>query len=294
MAMADEQTDIKQKDAHATERILFFPEPCTRLQGESCSRCAAVCPVHAISFDDAGTPQIDDAACTRCGICAGVCDSFASDRITTADYAKRMVRKAGDTGRIYLCCNEDLFDALEPAENVFALGCLSALSPEFITYLLSTGNEVVLCHDLAYCENCASGGPWGGKLWQRACSLAEEWSGKALSSSDVIPETVHLADKMAQPDRRTLFTAPIGALGEVATGEYRARKSSVIDDFLARQERMRASLRAKTDEAAFLDEDSRESARRSRFARKILLGWAIDNDPAIADRAGLDPNSLSG
>jgi ferredoxin len=294
MPELDDNIPEQNQDAPASERILFFPEPCTRLHGDSCNRCAAVCPVQAIAFTDENVPRIDDASCTRCGICIGVCDSFASSSITTLDYARRMVRKAGDGKRIYLCCNEDVFDSLEPADNVFVLGCLSALSPEFITYLLSSGNDVVLCHELAYCEGCKTGGTWGGKLWQRACSLAEEWSGRELSSSDVIPEVVHLADTMAQPDRRTLFTGAIGALGEVASGEYRARKSTVIDDFLARQERMRASLRATTIESAFLDDDSRESARRSRFARKILLGWAIDNDPAIAERAGLDPNSLSG
>ena len=284
--MADpiDNTALPEQDTRSDERILFFPEPCTRLKGESCNRCATVCPANAIAFSDDNAPTIDAEACTLCGICIGVCDSFASSSITAFDYAKRMVRKAESSGRMYLCCNEDLFDDIEPAENVFALGCLSALSPEFITYLLSTGNEVVLCHDLAYCEGCMQGGAWGGKLWQRACGLAEEWSGKQLGSADIIPEIEHLSEKMAQPDRRTLFTGAIGAIGEVASGEYRARKSTVIDDFLARQEKMRASLRAHAADAVFLDDESRVNAHRSRFSRKILLEAAIQNDSGIADR----------
>lgn len=284
--MADDSKNIEVKEGDAPDygRILFFPEPCTRLKGEPCTRCEAICPAHAVSFAESGEPVIDDAACTRCDICIGICDSFASDRITTHDYAKRMVRKAKDTGRIYLCCEEDVFESLEPAENVFVLRCLSALSPEFLCYLLSTGNEVVICHDLAYCESCTRGGAWGGKLWQRTCQLAEAWAGKALSSSEVIPEVEHLAQRMAAPDRRTLFTGAVGAIGEVASGEYRARKSTVVEEFLARQERMRANLRGTTSETAFLDEESRENAHKSRFARRLLIEDAIQNDPSIAER----------
>ena len=276
----------EKKDAPSDERILFFREPCERLKGETCSRCATVCPASAISFADSGEPVIDNALCTRCGICIGVCDSFASNRITTVDHAKRMERKAKATGRLYLCCKEDVFEGLEPAANVVVLGCLSALSPEFTTYLLSTGIEVVLCHDLAYCENCARGGSFGGRLWQRAFLLAQEWSGRQIGSTDAIPETEHLMQKMAAPDRRTLFTGAIGAVGEVASGEYRARKSTVVEDFLARREQMRAESHGNAEAGLFLDEDSRRQSEQSRFARKLLLEEAIAKDPSIAERKG--------
>ena len=271
------------EDAPAFERILFFPEPCTRLTGEDCSRCAAVCPQHAISFNGSGTPVIEEETCSRCGICIGVCDSFSSSRITTVDHAKRIERHA-QQGKLYFCCKEDLFEGLEPAKNVIVLNCLSSLSPEFIAYLFSSGLELVLCHDLEYCEGCPVGGNFGGVLWQRAFNLAQEWSGKQLESSDIIPEVEHLAEKMAAPDRRTLFTGAIGAVGEVASGEYRARKSSVVEQFLARREQMRAQTQAIAGESLYLDEDSRKQSQESRFARKILLENAIKNDPAIAVR----------
>ena len=271
------------EDAPIAERILFFPEPCTRLTGEDCSRCAAVCPQHAIGFTESGAPDIDEDSCSCCGICIGICDCFSSNRITTIDHAKRMERHA-QQGKVYFCCKEDLFEGLEPAKNVIVLNCLSSLSPEFIAYLFSTGLELVLCHDLAYCEGCQAGGVYGGALWQRAFNIAQKWTGRQLESSDVIPEIEHFAEKMAAPDRRTLFTGAIGAVGEVASGEYRARKSNVVEQFLARREQMRAQTQAIAGESLFLDDDSREQSRESRFARKILLEKAIDNDPMIAER----------
>jgi ferredoxin len=267
------------------ERIVFLPEPCTRLAGDACARCRAVCPVDAIRFGEDGRPAIDDDACTRCGICIGVCDSFASSLITTPDLARRMVRKAED-GRIYLCCKEDVFEGVKPAGNVFVLGCLSAVSPEFLTFLLSTGTEVVLCHDLAYCEGCTAGGRFGGRLWQRAFELAQSWTGRPLKTSDVIPEKRDLATALAAPDRRTLFTGAIGAMGEVASGKYREHSSTTVEDFLARRERMRAKMHTASIEANYLDKSGQARAEQSRFARKRLLEEAIRNDPAIAGRKG--------
>ena len=271
------------EDARDTERILFFPEPCIRLTGQACSRCVTACPELAISFNDAGAPVIDDTACSRCGICIGICDSFASNRITTVDRAKRMERKAQRTGMLYLCCEEDVFEGVEPADNVIVLRCLSSLSPEFLTYLLSTGTQVVFCHDLAYCEQCATGGRFGGKLWQRAAELAGSWTGCDISFADIIPEAEHFTQKMSAPDRRTLLTGAVGAVSEVASGEYRVRTSSVLENFLARRERMRAEDHG-GDAKLFLDEDSRRQSEESRFARKILMNEALQNDPEIAHR----------
>ena len=282
-----DEKPIEDEPLRNAERILFFPEPCTRLAGEECTRCQLVCPAHAISFSSNGTPQVDETACTLCGICIGICDSFGSSLITTYDHAKRMVRKAQDDGRIYLCCSEDAFEGLAPAENVFVLHCLSALSPEFLTYLLSTGKDVVLCHDLRYCEQCEMGGAFGGKLWERAVELAQSWTGRSISSTDTIPEKKDLAQKMAaDTDRRALFTGAIGAAAEVASGKYREKKSTAVDDFIARRERMRAQLQSSTRKTAYLDDDSRAQSVQSRFTRKILLNEARQNDPSIAERMG--------
>ena len=288
-----ETTHEQDAPAHSAERILFTPEPCTRLDGEECNRCQRVCPAGAISFDVDGTPVIDDARCTRCGICIGICDSFGSDQATTYDFAKRMERKGKDDQRIYLCCEEDVFEGLEPAANVFVLKCLSSVPPELLCYLLSHGIKVVCCHDLSYCEDCTIGGAMGGKLWQRAFELAGTWAGREVEFAESIPEVERFTQKMSAPDRRTLFTAPVGALGEVASGEYRARKSSAIEDFLARQERLRARGSAASGQL-FLDEESQKAAIQSKSMRKRLMAEAIASDPDIASRAPYGPEDKGG
>lgn len=281
-----ERTNATPETPEASgERIVFLPEPCTRLTGDACARCQAVCPAGAIRFDEEGRPTVDDGLCTRCGICIGICDSFASNQVTTFDLAQRMVRKAQD-GRIYLCCKEDVFEGVKPARNVFVLGCLSAVSPEFLSFLLSTGTQVVLCHDLGYCEGCVAGGRFGGRLWQRAFELAQAWTGRQLLTSAAIPELQDLAAAFAAPDRRALFTGAIGAVGEVASGKYRERVSSTVEDFLARRERMRAKIHTADTAARFLDEGAQVAAALSRFARKRLLEAALRNDPTIAERRG--------
>ena len=283
-----QDTHEQDAPAHVAERILFSPEPCTRLNGEECERCQRVCPAGAISFDADGAPVIDDDRCTRCGICIGICDSFGSSETTTYDFAKRMERKGAETRCVYLCCEEDVFEGLEPAANVFVLRCLSSVPPESLCYLLSRGIKVACCHDLSYCEGCKTGGTMGGKLWQRAFELAGTWAGRQVEFAQSIPEVEHFTQKMSAPDRRTLFTAPVGALGEVASGEYRARKSSAIEDFLARQERLRARGSAASGQL-FLDRESQIAATQSKFMRKRLMADAIANDPAIADRAPYGP-----
>ena len=290
--MTAEPTDnvnVEEQDASNSERILFFPDVCTRANGDACTRCMTVCPTGAIRFDDEQTVVIDADSCTLCGICIGICDGFGSNRVTTFDLAKRMVRKAEGSGTLYLCCKEDVFESLEPADNVIVLGCLSAISPEFLTYVLSTGINVVLCHDLAYCESCERGGAFGGKLWQRAFKLAETWTNRELSSADIIPEKETLVEKLAAPDRRALFTGAVGALGEVASGQYREQKMTVVEQFLARQERMRAELAAKPDAGMYLDEESRVSAQQRHEARRMLLEEAVRNDAAISSRIPPQP-----
>lgn len=266
-------------------QILVFPEPCTRPQGDPCRRCQAICPAGAISFaNDDATPVIGHDACTRCGICIGICDAFASGTVTTVDHAKRMERKAkSHGGELYLCCREDVFEGLEPAANVEVLNCLSSLSPEFIAYLLSCGISVSLCHDTSYCGDCAMGGSYGGRLWQRAVQLAQEWTCGRVATVSQIPEVEHLSDRFAEADRRELLTGIADAAAEVASGDYRARKSTAVEDFLARRERMRAQVAAPRQDALYLSDAAREANRKSRFARKILMEQTRKNLEAQTD-----------
>ncbi len=288
------ETDATPKRSH--RKISFSAEPCTRSAGSGCTRCVTVCPAQAIQIDasagDHGMPVIDDEICNGCGICISICDSFSSASYTTEDYARRMLRhanQAADEGKeksITLCCEKDLPESIELAINAEALPCLSSLSPEFLTWLLAQGLKVELCHDPLLCEGCETGGRFGGALWKRATQIAEEWSGKEIGATDTLPEKQGLVDQFAEPDRRELFSGMIKTAENVASGSYRASKSSVIEDFLTRREQMRAQSRATQREASYLDEESREKAMRSHFARKTLLEEAIEIDPLIRERMG--------
>lgn len=267
-------------------RILVISEACTRPSDSSCQRCQIACPAHAISFGDDGLPRIDVRSCTSCGICVGICDGFGSSQVTTYDFAKRLQRKAQEGGAVYLCCAEDVFEGLDPAREVAVLECLASLPPELVTYLLASGVKVVLAHDLAYCENCKRGGVLGGRLWQRSFELASEWSGRQVDSADAIPEERHLSDELAVPDRRGLFTGVISAAGQVASGRYRQSKATATSDFLARRDKVRASMRTSVKSDVTLGDA--ETVARPVGSRRKLLAEALEADPTIASRIPQD------
>ena len=88
-ASEDEATESAseeaEEDAYANpfprEEVVALKSWCTAPHGSGCSRCLSVCPTGAISLDEGG-PHIDEELCTRCGMCAGICDAFAFTRIT--------------------------------------------------------------------------------------------------------------------------------------------------------------------------------------------------------------------
>lgn len=265
-------------------RIAFHAGPCTRRDGDDCSRCMLICPEAAISFNDDGLPSIDANLCSTCGICIGVCDCFEYADVTTYDYAQRLARKAERRGRIVLCCKEDVFEGLEPAEDVVVTPCLSSISPEMLTYLLARKCDVSSAHDERYCDSCGRGGKFGPRLWKRSFDLASRWTQAAIPAMDAIPEKVDHLSSMANPDRRGLFTNAFAAVADVASGSYRERKSSTVDDFLARRDRMRAALKARSDAPLYLDEQSRKSSQEGDQTRRKLIDEALGYDPSIGLR----------
>ena len=132
------------------QRIVVLRDFCLRAHGADCERCALACPQGAVSFAEDGIPAIDEDACTRCGICLGVCDAFSSTRVTMADLHARIRRIALRGERVVLTCKENVFPGLEPAANVVVLPCLACLSPEFWTLVLAEGIDVTIAADLSY------------------------------------------------------------------------------------------------------------------------------------------------
>ena len=252
--------------------ISFYPQPCNRMAGSGCNRCQVVCPTGAISFETADSaPAIDPGACNGCGVCVGICDSFEPRDITTYDLARRLERLGKRHGRIVLCCSEDAFEGLEPAPEVAVLPCLACLSPELTSFLLARGCAVRVAHDDAYCEGCLRGGPLAGKLWRRSLELASEWSGATPEFLREIPERTGHLQQIAHTDRRGLFTGIFDAALDVASGNYRERKSTVAEQFMQRREQARARLQSHEAQPLFPDDEARASWEEGHFTRKRLM-----------------------
>lgn len=270
------------------QRIVVLRDFCLRAHGADCERCALACPQGAVSFVEDGIPAIDEDACTRCGICLGVCDAFSSTRVTMADLHARIRRIALRGERVVLTCKENVFPGLEPAANVVVLPCLAALSPEFWTLVLSENVPVKVAADLSYCADCDRAGEMGEALYSHAIATAEEWSGGKVGFTDVIPEKENLVRDLASPeglDRRSAFANLVGDVGDIATGKRRLRNSEVLQQFYERKERARARARLNlADGVQFNDFVPDGRTRKTMQPKRQLLLEAIDRDPSIAPR----------
>ena len=136
------------------DEIVALSSWCTAPSGSGCNRCLSACPHEAITLNDQG-PEIDEALCTRCGICSGVCDAFAWSRITLEDLAARCEREASLEGSLYFTCNEHLFEGVAPRSNVIILPCLASVPPEFWSYLLAKNLKIAWYLDPSYCQDCS-------------------------------------------------------------------------------------------------------------------------------------------
>ncbi|WP_232050833.1 4Fe-4S dicluster domain-containing protein [Arabiibacter massiliensis] len=269
-------------------QIVVLRDFCVRTRGAECGRCALACPHAAISFDEDGRPTIDEEACTRCGICLGICDAFSSARVTMHDLHARIRRIALRGEDVVLTCKENVFPGLEPAANVVVLPCLAMLSPEFWTLVLSENVPVRIAADLAYCADCGRAGDMGEMLYSHAIQTAEAWSGRTVGYTGVIPEKENLVKDLADPtgvDRRSAFANLVGDVSDIATGKRRLRNSEVLQQFYERKERARARARLNlADGVQFNDFVPEGRTKKTMQPKRQLLLEAIDRDPAIAAR----------
>lgn len=173
------------------EEIAALKSWCTAPHGSGCARCQAVCPTGALSLES-GTPHINRELCTRCGMCAGICDAFAFTRITLEDLFTRAEREAKEEGAVCFTCNDHLFEGVAPRSNVIALPCLAAVPPEFWTALLANDVPVQLYLDESYCENCSVAGPMGPALYAHVLDQAQDWTGRAIERVNELPEREYL------------------------------------------------------------------------------------------------------
>jgi Pyruvate/2-oxoacid:ferredoxin oxidoreductase delta subunit len=267
-------------------KVVIVKQYCTHAAGSDCERCLLCCPHDAITLEEGKAPKVDDALCTGCGICFGVCDAFGSTRLTLHDLHARLQRIATSGRRAYLTCKENVFPDMNPDTNVVVLPCLSMMSPEMFTLLLSENIRLTVACDLSYCEDCTRGGALGGSLFPRAIQIAEERTGEKVLFSFRIPERQTLVEKYADDDplgRREAFSGFVGDFAEIASGKRRLRNSTVLQDYYVKKEQQRAAALVNlADESAFDNFRPAGGVRKVLHPRKKMVLEAVQRRPDIA------------
>ena len=292
---ADALASYRESSRAAAQRpdpkIVVTADFCVNPKCGACERCVMACPAQAVSLGEGGLPCVDTELCSLCGICLGICDAFTSNDVTMTDLAARARRAAQRGEGVFFVCAPMMEGEEDPAPCVVEVPCLAALSPEFWTSLLSEGLDVRAVCDFERCSHCERGGDVAEMLYSHAIETAQAWTGRQLEVVDEVPAKTGYLQSFVQHgdvDRRGLFTHFAGNVEDAASGEYRKRNSSVLQDFYERRERMRAQARQIQNT---LPEVNRHAQAGSLMKimqpkRRMLLD-AIERDGAIAERVQL-------
>lgn len=267
-------------------KVLTIPEHCTRTHGANCTRCQLACPAKAISFDEAGAPVIDRDACTKCGVCMGVCDAFSSSSATALRLYDHL-RKVAMRGEIvYLTCEENVFPGFEPAKNVTVLPCLACVPPELWTLLLAQNVPVCVACDLKYCEDCPRAAQIGELLFTKAIEIAEAQTGENVHFDREIPEYVPPVEAVVDDefDRRAAFDSVKDDAFDIISGRRRLKQSDTLKEAYRKKERERMREALNLSEGEYLS-DALEKGRATRVMppRRRMLLEAYAAKPDIAE-----------
>lgn len=288
--ISDETTaEETPKSSNEREEVLFLKKYCTHLAGGDCNRCTLACPQGAIALTETAV-EINKDACTRCGICVGICDAYASKRVTLGDLIERIESIIGMNDPVYFTCNDHLFPGFEPHTNVVVLPCLAAVPPEFWACVLTATKKAYLYCDPMYCNNCPTAGPLAQNLYTHALDTAQTWTGEAFTFSDFIPEKESLINKYAalgqedDYDRRKMISSFAHEVTDIASGKHRKKNSRAVQEFLERKERMRAEGNIRRENEASLESIAFPDLKEQRlWPRRKLLLKALSNKPSIAN-----------
>lgn len=274
----------------ARARVIAADELCLNPRGGACERCVEACPANAVALDEAGAPVVDEEACTGCGVCVGVCDAFAPVTVTLADLHERLRRCARGGEEAVVACELMAAEAEgEPAPNVAVVPCLAALPAEFWARALAEGVDVCVACDFARCDGCARAGEAAEALFAGAIERAQEWTGREVRVRGAVPAAASLVERLVsaeEADRRGYLEGVAREVADIASGDYRRRRSDALQDFYARRERLRASARVLRPP---------DVARPNRFCaggveqrlmmpRRQMLLDALAADPSVAGR----------
>lgn len=289
--LASYRANSRAKAERPEPKIVIANDFCVNPKGGLCQRCVMACPAGAVTLGQDGLPQVDHEACTFCGICLGICDAFTSNDITMTDLAARIRRTAQRGEGVFIACTELIGADDDVAPCVVSVPCLAALSPEFWTVVLSEGIELRAVCDFERCAQCARGGDLAEMLYTHAIETAQNWTNRQIEVVDEVPgKSGYLRSfvQVGEVDRRGLFTHFGDKVEDAASGEYRKRNSSVLQDFYERQERMRAQTRQvqNTIPEANRYAPSGSVMKLMQPKRRMLLD-AIVRDKSIGDRVQL-------
>lgn len=165
------------------------------------------------------------------------------------DVAARALRAAGKADPVYVVCDPLFPEGEKPAANTVVVPCLAACCPEFWTSLLTAGTEVSAVCDFDECASCAIAGEAAVDSYAASIETAQRWTGSSVRMAESAPVQTSLAREYGRNDaseRRDVLKKIALDVTEAANGTRRAKTSSVLQDFHARQERLRLTVRQST------------------------------------------------
>lgn len=292
-----EETALKSAETSAAVRrsrrqqISINELYCTRMMGTDCARCQMACPAEAISFDEEDCPVVDAEACTRCGICLSICETFGSAHMSMEDIHNRFTRVAKRGEGVVVTCQENIREGVTPAANVVALPCLACLSPEFWTLLLAEGMKVSVSVSMRNCPDCEKAGSIASMLYGRAIETAESYCNGKIAFLRKLPTKDVAEDEDEDPtkvDRRAAFDDVVDDVKNIAQGKRSIRNSKTLNDYVDRheKEKNRENLRL-VDLSQYQSENKGMNSKIMWPKRQLLLA-AIDANPEIAERVPIN------
>ncbi len=272
-------------------KVVFLRDFCTRPYGSSCARCITACPKGAIAFANAQA-AIDSQACTKCGICLGVCDAFSLVDVS-AEGIRSHMRKIALSGRtVILTCSHLLPSGFTPADNVVVLPCLAALSTELLTASLAEGQKLAVAVAFDACETCTRTKGCGMDAYSHAIECAEAASEGEVAFTDDVPEWTEESSfletlgKNDAADRRETIESLKDQVVDIASGSYRMRRNEALQEAREASARMNQEPRiggaAGTPEANAYAEGG--ATREVLFPRQRMILEAADVSDAVAVR----------
>ena len=217
----------------APRKVLFLRDFCTRPFGSVCKECIEACPKGAIAFANASA-AVDAHACTKCGICVGVCDGFAIPGASVEAVMSQM-RKIALTGEnVILTCSYLLPSNFLPADNVIALPCLAMLPPELWTCALAQGINIAVAVVFEECEVCKRTRAQGLDHFAAAIEQAEAATERSVAFTDDVPEAqvaptlMQTLSSQGGKDRREAMADLKDQVEEIASGVYRMRRNESL------------------------------------------------------------------